>query len=463
MDFRYRQTEMYKRCLSGRMEIEYQLRVELEVVRVLCELGQCSKAKVEEVEKAISKVTAEEVYAEENRIKHNIRALVNCIQRLVRPRTRPLIHRGMTSFDIIDTANAMRIRDAIQLFLLPSLITLEETLIKIARREADTVQMGRTHGQHAVPITFGFAIAEYVSRLGGRISLLHRLAGQATGKISGAVGAYNATCLLFDDPVAFEAKVLNRLGLRQLDYSTQIVQAEWMCDIMCAITSTMGVLANLADDMRNLQRTEIGEIGEAFAVNQVGSSTMTHKRNPINFENIKSFWKAYMPRIITVFMDQISEHQRDLTNSASSRFNPETLAGLAEMAKRANKVMGSLAVDHDRMSDNVSRFGDRTMGEIMYIALAAVGHPDAHEAVRLLTVKLDNDPTETMVNLFWSEPSLKSYRNKLSPKQRGQLLSFCSYTGLSSQRAHAVCHNWEPLMIEISGELGRIAQMSKTA
>ena len=89
------------------------------------------------------------------------------------------------------------------------------------------------------------------------------------------------------------------------------------------IISAFGVLANLADDIRHLQRTEIGEVGEAFEATQVGSSTMPHKRNPWNFEHVKSMWKEFMPRMITMYADQISEHQRDLTNSASGRFVPE--------------------------------------------------------------------------------------------------------------------------------------------
>src|SRR5262249_61335345 len=162
-----------------------------------------------------------------------------------------------------------------------------------------------------------------------RIVMLRTIAARLPGKLSGAVGAYNAVGLLTADPRALERRFLASLGLEARTSSTQIVESEGWSDLAHACLSALGVMANLADDMRHLQRTEIGEIAEAFASDQVGSSTMPHKRNPVSFENVKSIWKAMAPRIVTTYMDQISEHQRDLTNSASQRFLGEILAATA--------------------------------------------------------------------------------------------------------------------------------------
>ena len=137
--------------------------------------GICPPEVADEVEGACRAVTAEEVYAEEQRTRHNIRALVNCIQRKVSEPARPFVHLTATSVDIMDTASALRYRDFTKNLLLPKGFALLQTLIDLALREKATVQMGRTHGQHAVPITFGFAVAEYVARLETASRLLSRL------------------------------------------------------------------------------------------------------------------------------------------------------------------------------------------------------------------------------------------------------------------------------------------------
>ncbi len=230
------------------------------------------------------------------------------------------MHLGATSADILDTAAALRYRDAIEKVILPLLLDLEDELIRRAREEAETPQIGRTHGQHAVPLTFGFALAEYVSRLGKSISRIREKPAGLRGKLAGAVGAYNATSLLVKDPRELEREFLAGLGLAPSEHSTQLVEPEYLLRLLLEVNIAFGVIANLADDLRNLQRSEIGEVREEFAATQVGSSTMPQKRNPWNSEHVKSLWKAFSPRVVTFFMDQISEHQRDLTNSASSRF-----------------------------------------------------------------------------------------------------------------------------------------------
>ncbi|GAG39020.1 unnamed protein product, partial [marine sediment metagenome] len=248
--------------------------------------------------------------------------------------------------------NALRYKNATCNVILPDMIALEKTWIEAARREAGTTQIGRTHGQHAEPITFGFALAGYVNRWGSRILKIRESTEMLVGKFSGAVGAYNASSLLIKNPEGFEADLLKELGLTAARMSTQVVPPEPTTDFVESIISSFGVLANYADDMRHLQRTEIGEVGEPFESQQVGSSTMPQKRNPINFENIKSTWKKFMPQMTTVFMDQISEHQRDLTNSLSQRYIPELLVMFDSSVRRANRISKKLRVDPANMKRN---------------------------------------------------------------------------------------------------------------
>ncbi len=441
IDFRYWQEELAE-YLSENGFTRYKLLVELALVKVLHHRGVCPGFVVTEVEAACDQVTTEEVYREEKRIHHDIRALVNCIRAKVSDSAKPYVHLTATSFDISDTANAARYKDAVENVVIPSLLKSEETLIDIVLREAETVQIGRTHGQHAVPITAGFALAEYVNRLGGSIEKLSVLAQELRGKFSGAVGAYNASSLYFDDPEEFEAEVLAKLGLEPAGHSTQIVPPEALTRLFCEITVAAGIFANLADDMRNLQRPEIGEVGEAFEADQVPSSTMPQKRNPINFENTKSCWKIVMPRITTVFMDQISEHQRDLTNSASARTNGEVVAYVVSMAKRVTRTMNKLDVDRTNLERNLAMQQGMVAAEPLYITLAALGHPDAHEKVRTLTLQAQYEgrPFEEVVT---EDEEMQSYLEEMTPNQREIISNPSLYTGKAAEKAKSVAEYWK--------------------
>ena len=432
----------YAEFLSEKARIKYQVRVEGALVKVLARRGICSQEVAREIQAAIEQITPEEVYEEELKTRHDIRALVNCIQRKVSPAARPYVHFTTTSFDIVDTANSLRFREVSEKLLLPKLYELEKLLMEIALREKDTLQIGRTHGQHAVPITFGFAMAEYVSRLGNRIREVREKSQKLVGKIAGAVGAYNASYLFFADPEEFEKEVLAELGLEPGPVSTQIVEPEPMTDFIHALVSCFGVLANLSDDMRHLQRSEIGEVGEYFAAEQVGSSTMPHKRNPINYENVKSLWKKFMPGMVTVYMDQISEHQRDLTNSASARFLPEIAAGLLMAVQRLQRVLGRMQVDKENLRKNFDLSKEMIVAEPLYILLASHGHPDAHEAVRRLTLEAEQKGVP-LRELLQEKEELKAYWERFTEKQRDLLLNPECYTGIAADKTVRVVEYWK--------------------
>lgn len=452
LDHRYHASnpELYRLMSSYLSEAAFlrcQLEVEVALVRTLAARGLCPASVADEVQAAAAQVTPQEVARWEQITRHNVRALVNALRDRVSDAAKPYIHFTATSVDILDTARALQYKRASQELVLPQLRRLLAALVALARREAATPQVGRTHGQHAVPITFGFAVAEYVSRLGTRLLRLEETAAQLRGKMAGAVGAYNASHLFFDDPEDFEREVLGLLGLEPGGHSTQIVEPEYLLDFGHAVVSTFGVLANLADDLRHLQRTEIGEVGEAFDPQQVGSSTMPHKRNPWNFEHVKSLWKAFVPRILTVYMDQISEHQRDLTNSASSRFFPELLAGLTLAAARLEREISRLGVDRERMAANLKASQEMVVAEPLYILLAALGHPDAHEAVRRLTLEAERTG-RPLRELAQQSHDLRPYLERMSEQQRWVIAHPEAYRGIAEQKALKICRQWEGYLRE---------------
>jgi len=376
--------------------------------------GKLTTALRDELEKAGEKVLPAEVYEEEEKTRHNTRALVNILQKKlaeIAPASipagvalAPLVHLGATSVDILDTSLSWRIRGVTRNVVLPELRKLEKLLCAFTEREAETPQVGRTHGQHAVPITVGFAMAEYVSRLGKSIIEVERLEKNLKGKLAGAVGAYNATAMIVRDPEELERLYLAELGLEPSEHSTQLVEPEYLLRLLLEFNTAFGIIANLADDLRHLQRSEIGELREGFAADQVGSSTMPQKRNPWNSEHVKSLWKAFMPRVITFYMDQISEHQRDLSNSASQRFIADYIAGFTMAVSRMSQVIEGLGVDRERLLANLS---SGILAEPAYILLAESGVSDAHEVIRKITLRAEKEKL-TFAEALANEPEMLS-------------------------------------------------------
>jgi len=336
-------------------------------------------------------ITPEEVDKEEQKTHHNIRALVNVIKQKVPHEIQHFVHLGATSADILDTANSLRIKDAMLNQVIPLLCEVEDILISLTEKDAETVQVGRTHGQYAVPITLGYALAEYVARLGKSITELKRLTNNLRGKLSGAVGAYNATSVAAPDPIEFERLCLSYLNLEPAEYATQVMEPEYVLRLLLEMNTAFGIIANLADDLRHLQRSEIQEVQEFFTSTQVGSSTMPQKRNPWNSEHVKSMWKAFSPRVMSFYMDQISEHQRDLSNSASSRFIIDYIAGFAAAAARIRKVLSTLHVNHKALERNMKNAGDSVLAEAAYILLSLGGESDAHEIIRQITLSCERE------------------------------------------------------------------------
>jgi adenylosuccinate lyase len=212
------------------------------------------------------------------------------------------------------------------------------------------------------------------------------------------------------------------------------------------LTACWGVFANLADDFRHLQRSELRELRDRKAADPnnkiVGSSTMPHKVNPKDFENVKSMWKAYVPRLMTVLMDQISEHQRDLTNSASMRYVMEHVAAFAYAIHRLSQTLSAVEPDAARMREVLDSGKDPVTAEPLYVLLAIHGHPEAHEKARELAQKA-RQQNRPLAQLFRSDASIAPYLKKMSPEQIAVLDDPGKYLGAAESRTRALCDEWE--------------------
>lgn len=440
IDFRYFDPEVAA-TLSERAFIAYQCRMEHALVCVLRKRGFCSREVEDEVLAACKAVTPGEVYDEEKVTKHDVRALVERIRARVSASARPFIHMTATSFDIRDSATSLRFRDACQGVILPRLRDLILALADLAECEAATPQIGRTHGQHATPITFGFAMAEYVDRLGDCHRNLRDLATRLIGKFSGAVGSYAASALFFPDPLEFEREILDQVSLRPAHHSTQVVRPEPLNRLLSEICNVAAAVGNFACDMRNLQRTEIDEVAEAFDDGQVGSSTMAHKQNPVTFEGIQSAYRIIVSRATLPYLDAVTEHQRDLANSMSARTYTESAGYLVYMLKRALATVRRLRVKRENMLRNMKLTRGGVLAEPLYLLLAALGHGDAHGKSKALSMAARQSGCP-LLETAMEDTEFRTYADRMTAEQLGTLADPLHYTGRSEERARAVASLW---------------------
>ena len=324
---------------------------------------------------------------------HDIRAWVRLAQDIVGKRLARWVHVPLTSYDAIDTGRILQFREAYEKALKPAICEVVLLLAERAEKFSSQIQIGRTHGQHALPITVGFWLTTILSRLLYNWQQMDFHAKALVGKISGAVGAHNAQLglgLTFKgDKNSFENLVLQKLGLKPAPVSTQILAPEPLGYFLFSCTMMSATLAQFGRDGRNLMRSEIAEISESFEVGQVGSSTMAHKRNPINFENLEGMWIKTKNEFGKVFDTLISEHQRDLVGSSVARDYPIILINLQQQLNtltRKNKedipFLKRISVNREACKKNFNQSAGLIVAEPLYIALQIAGYQgDAHEFV----------------------------------------------------------------------------------
>jgi adenylosuccinate lyase len=209
------------------------------------------------------------------------------------------------------------------------------------------------------------------------------------------------------------------------------------------LTIIAGIMANLAHDMRHLQRSEIGEVRERFEPGQTGSSTMAHKRNPLNFENVVSMSKQVIAQSVNANLNLSSEHQRDLTDSASSRFYALVPASVASMAARLGKIMSKIEVDEAAMARNLQLTGGAIAAEPFYLLLTKYGHPQAHEASKKVAHHALQQGTP-LHQAIVADAQVAAYWQRFTTAEQAIITTpELHYTGLASVKAHAIAKHWK--------------------
>jgi adenylosuccinate lyase len=303
----------------------------------------------------------------EKETRHDLMAFVRCLSENIGPDGR-YVHMGVTSYDVIDTALGIMLRDSCDV-LIASSERLALQVARLAREHENTPEIGRTHGIHAEPITFGHKVAGWYAELHRNIHRLRQCRAEvAVGKISGAVGIHAITS------PALEAAVCERLGLKPDPATTQIINRDRHANFMNVLALLGAGLERIATELRNLQRTEILEVQEAFAAGQTGSSAMPHKRNPWNSETVCGLARLLRGNAHAMLESVATWHERDLTNSSLERIVFPDSCHLADfMLNRLTTILAGLHVFEDRMMQNLRVMGDLVFSEHVMIALVRHG------------------------------------------------------------------------------------------
>ncbi len=387
------------------------------------------------VEKAsIKYVKLERVKAIEAEIRHDVMALVQALSEQCGS-SGQYVHLGATSSDMLDTATALQLKEAVKV-IENRLNELESVLLDRAEKHKTSMMMGRSHGQHALPTTFGFKACVWTREIARDIArLLDCKKRLLAGKISGAVGTQAG---LGTKALQIQELVMKRLGIEAADISTQIVQRDRYAELTCTLAILACSMDNIANEIRQLQRPEIAEAFEAFEQKkQVGSSTMPHKRNPMISERICGLAKILRSLVSPALENVRTWHERDLTQSSCERFViPEECILIDYMLILMIRVLKGLQIDQKRMQQNMNITQGRMMSESVMLTLAkkGLGRQKAHELVRQLAVKSHNEEQEFKDVL--SENS--TIKKLLTPEELEQVMNPQNYLGTVPQQIENV-------------------------
>jgi adenylosuccinate lyase len=303
----------------------------------------------------------------EKETRHDVMAFVKNVAENLGPEGR-YVHYGVTSYDIVDTALALLLRDSVDL-ITRSAEALREVIRAKAREHRDTVMIGRTHGIHAEPITFGFKLATWLDELNHSLERLKRARESVSvGKISGAVGTHANI-----DPEV-EKYVCESLGLGVAPISTQIIARDRIAELMSTLAILAASLERFATEVRNMARTEIREVQEYFAAGQKGSSAMPHKRNPWNSETVTGLARVVRGNLIPALENMATWHERDLTNSSVERIIiPDSMMLVDWMLVKFADILNGLIVYPENMQRNLEQMGRLVYSEQVMLTLIAKG------------------------------------------------------------------------------------------
>jgi adenylosuccinate lyase len=412
--------------------------VALAKAEAVCEMIPPTAAlEIEEKAPAASLERAKQIEAE---ISHDMMAIVRAISEVCGEAGR-WVHYGATSNDILDTATGLQLAQALDL-LDGKLRKLLAVLLRRADETRELVCIGRTHGQHGVPTTYGLRFAIWASEVGRHIERLAQLRPRVVvGQMTGAVGTQAA---MGTKGMAVQAAMMENLGIGSVDVSNQVISRDRYAEYFMFCAGVATTLDKIGVEIRSLQRTEIGEVEEAFGAKQVGSSTMPHKRNPIKSEQVCGLARIVRASVEPSLQNNTLWDERDLTNSSCERvLFPEASILTDHCLRIMTGVLDGLVINRAAIRRNLAFLHGINMAEPVMIELTKKGmnRQDAHEAVRLASMQAlaENKP---LADVLSTDPEVVRFCSK---NDIAALLNPDAYTGTAVQQVERVIAKLEPL------------------
>jgi adenylosuccinate lyase len=361
------------------------LKVETAVAKAQAERELIPEEAAKDIEKTATPdiVTLSRTMEIESKTKHDVVALFEAIAEQCKGPGARWVHFGLTSNDIKDTALGLQLKRAFEI-LIPQLNALGEALSRRAKDTEDQIAVGRSHGQHAVPITYGLRFAVWLDEIRRhKLRLLEARNRSVVGKIAGSTGSHAA---LGPEGIEVQKIVLTELGLGIPIASTQIVQRDRLAETITALANLASSIDKFSTDLRNLQRSEIAETSEPFAKDkQVGSSAMPHKRNPVTTEKISGIARIVRSLVAPALENVVSWEERDISHSSAERFlTPQAFILTDYIVREMARVIDGLAVDEDAIKYNLNLSNESIFSELIVTILTRAGfeRPKAHEKLR---------------------------------------------------------------------------------
>lgn len=374
---RYSREEI-KKIWDLEQKFSYYLKVELAVCEAYCKLGIIPQTSLDEIKKKAS-FSLERIAEVEREVKHDVIAFLTSVNESVGADNAKYIHLGLTSSDVIDTAFALQIADSSKIVL----SDLDE-LIAVVKEKAfkykDTVCIGRSHGVHAEVMTFGFKLLNWLDALErAKNSFEYALDEIMVGQISGPVGTYSNV------PPEVEEITCKELNLKPAKISTQIISRDRHAKFMAELALIASLIEQFATEIRHLQKTEVREVEEGFAVGQKGSSAMPHKKNPVLCENLCGLSRVIRSNMIAAFEDINLWHERDISHSSTERIIfPDSLILADFMLHRFTGVMKNLVIHEDNMLKDTKLYGGVIFSQKIMLKLVEEKGYTREEAYKLV-------------------------------------------------------------------------------
>jgi len=371
---RYGTKEMLD-IFSEQKKVNYQLEIEGMTAIAQSDIGIIPKTAGKIIHNAAmsGKITVKRIKELEAKSDHDTAALVESLSEKCTKNARPWIHYGLTSNDLVDTSNSMQMRDALKI-IESKVAKMALLLAKRAVQHGKIPAVGRTHGQHASIISFGLKFANWAAEMAKHVERIEEIKKRIL--ICKTLGVVGTGSLMGVKSLEVQKRVAKRLNLFPADVTTQIVPRERYAEYVFELALIGATLEKIAVEIRNLQRTEIGEVAEQFKKGQMGSSAVPVKRNPTKSERVSSLSKILRSQIAITFENIPLWHERDLSNSANERFVLPTAAILVdEMLETMIKVISNLMVNEKRIVDNLHITKGQIFAEFVLEALIKKGVP----------------------------------------------------------------------------------------